>query len=140
MNLLYWNLHSNSKLETIIADCISENDVDIAIFSEYDRIDFVKLNKLLLAQYDLLESFGGCEKVSFLHKKTIQLSLVREHHRYLLAKLKRRNKTYLIVGVHLPSNTFGDGSGDRKNVIRKVVNDIIDIENNGIQSLSLINI
>lgn len=134
MNLLYWNLHSNSKLETIIADCISENNVDIAIFSEYDCIDFVQLNKLLLAQYDLLESFGGCEKVIFLHKKTIQLSLVREQHRYLLANLKRRNKTYLIVGVHLPSNTFGDGSSDRKNIIRKVVNDIIDIENKGIQS------
>ena len=43
-----------------------------------------------------------------------------------------------IVGTHLPSNTFGDGSGDRKNIIRKIINDVVDIESNGAIKSSLI--
>ena len=54
MNLLYWNLKSNSNLESIINDCISENDVDIAIFSEYSNVDFAKLVNLLSSQYNIL--------------------------------------------------------------------------------------
>lgn len=138
MNLLYWNLHANSRIETIIADCVFENDIDVAIFSEYDSIDFSKLNGFLLSKYDLLESFGGCEKVKLIHKKSIQISLIQEQHRYILAKLQRKNKTYLLVGLHLPSNTFGDGSSNRKNIIRKIVNDIVDIENNSIHSCLVI--
>ena len=138
MNLLYWNLKSNSNLETIIADCISENNVDIAIFSEYDGVDFGILNYLLFKQYSLLESFGGCETVRFLHKKLIQLSLVREQHRYLLAKLHHNDRSYLLIGVHLPSNTFGDKSSDRKKIIRKIVNDISEFEQNDTQSTLII--
>lgn len=132
MNLLYWNLKSNSNLESIINDCISENDVDIAIFSEYSNVDFAKLVNLLSSQYNILESFGGCEKVTALYKNTIHLSLVREQHRYLLARLHYNSKIYLIVGVHLPSNTHGDKSSDRKNIIRKIINDVVEFENNDI--------
>lgn len=138
MNLLYWNLKSNSNLETIIADCIFENEVDISIFSEYDHVDFDKLSTLLSHQYSLLESFGGCETVCVLYKNSIQLSLAREQHRYLLAKLHHNEDTYLLIGVHLPSNTFGDKSSDRKNIIRKIVNDIVEFEQNNIKSTLII--
>ena len=122
MNLLYWNLHSNSELETIIADCISENEVDIALFSEYERIDFDKLNNLLSSQYNLLISLGERKTVKVLYRKSIQLSLIQEQHRYLLAKLQLKNKIYLIVGTHLPSDIRGDTSSTRKNIIRKIIN------------------
>ena len=128
MNLLYWNLHSNSELETIIADCISENEVDIALFSEYERIDFDKLNNLLSSQYNLLISLGERKTVKVLYRKSIQLSLIQEQHRYLLAKLQLKNKIYLIVGTHLPSDIRGDTSSTRKNIIRKIINDVVDIE------------
>lgn len=133
MNLLYWNLHSNSNIETIIDDCISENYIDIAIFSEYSNIDFSKLNGLLSSQYDLLESFGGCEKVSLIYKKGINLSLVQEQHRYLITKLFHKQKTYLIIGVHLPANPHCQSS-DRKHLIRKIINDIVDAETDEIYS------
>lgn len=139
MNLLYWNLKSNPNLETIIADCISENEVDIAIFSEYERVDFNKLNATLLNEYCLLDSLEACEKVIVLHKKSVPLTLIQEQHRYLIAKLQHENKMYLLVGVHLPPNTpAGSGSSDRKNIIRKIVNDIIELETDEIQSSLII--
>ena len=138
LHCVYWNLKANSNLETIVSDCIYENNVDVAIFSEYSGIDFSKLNFLLSNQYKLLESFGGCETVRVLYKNSIRLSLVREQHRYLLTKLIENDKTYLLIGVHLPSNTFGDKSSDRKKIIRKIVSDIVECEQNGIHSSLII--
>lgn len=138
MNLLFWNLKSNSNLESIIADCISENDADIVLLSEHDGVNFNLLIQTLSNQYTLLVSFGGCDEVRVLYKKTILLSLIREQNRYLLAKFQRLNQTYLLVGVHLPSNTHGDGSSDRKNVIRKLINDVVEAEKNNIKSSIII--
>ena len=42
LNILFWNLKKNS-LEDYIIDCIVENNIDIAVFSEYEGIDFTKL-------------------------------------------------------------------------------------------------
>ena len=91
MNFLYWNLKSNANLEQIIADCIVENNVDIALFSEYNGVDFNSLKEKLSQQFSLLESFGGCETVRVLHKNSIQLSLIQEQNRYLLANLHSWN-------------------------------------------------
>ncbi|MCH5171574.1 MAG: hypothetical protein J1F31_01905 [Erysipelotrichales bacterium] len=134
MNLLYWNLKSNNNLELIIADCIQENSIDIAIFSEYENINFDILKRKLSDSFCLLESFGGCKKVKILYRNTISLTLIREQHRYLLAKLNLENKKYIIVGVHLPSNTCGSNSSDRKHIIRNIINDISDAEKDNIES------
>ena len=138
MNLLYWNLKSNSNLETIISDCITEYEVDIAVFSEYDNVYFDKLKNLLSSQFVLLQSFGGCEKVCVFYKNSIQIALAREQHRYLIAKLYHDNATYLLTGLHLPSNIHCSKSSDRKNIIRKIINDIVEFEQDDIKSTLII--
>lgn len=133
MKFLYWNLKSNPNLETIIKDCIIENEVDIALFSEFDNVDFGILVKILKNRYVVLDRLGICEKVIVLYKKTLSLSLIREQHRYLIAELNYSNRKYLLTGVHLPSNNHSN-SDDRKNEIRKIINDITSSETSNVFS------
>lgn len=44
-NILFWNLKRNS-IEEYIVDCIVEKNIDIAVFSEFDGIDFIKIEKI----------------------------------------------------------------------------------------------
>lgn len=74
MKFLYWNIKSNSNLENIIIDCICENSVDIAVFSEFENLDFKTLIQNLNDNYQLLDSFGGCEKVKVLFHRNITKS------------------------------------------------------------------
>lgn len=134
MKLLYWNLKANPNLESIIKYCIEENEIDIAVFSEFEKLDFEKLITILNNNFKLLESCGGCDKVRILYKNTIVLSTLLEHQRYLFALIENNNKKYILVGVHLPSNTNGDRSSDRKSVIRKIINDLAENENNDVTS------
>ena len=127
MKFLYWNLKSNSNLEKIISDCICENTVDIAVFSEYENINFELLKQTLNNNFKLLESFGGCENIKILFKNNLHIQLIQEQHRYLLAKLHYKNRQYLLIGVHLQSNVHSN-SDDRKNEIRKIINDITSFE------------
>ncbi len=133
MKFLYWNIKSNLNLENIILDCICENSVDIAVFSEYENLDFKNLIQNLNNNYKLLDSFGGCEKVKVLFHRNVQLTLLKEQHRYLLAKITHLDKIYLLACAHLPSNTHSN-SDDRKIEIRKIINDISFYEANKISS------
>ena len=55
-NILFWNLKRNS-IEEYIIDCIVENNIDIAIFSEFDGIDFIKIEKNLGKMYSRILEF-----------------------------------------------------------------------------------
>lgn len=55
LNILFWNLHGKS-IEKIIAECLIENDISMAAFSEFNGIDFQKLEKSLFKQYHLVQS------------------------------------------------------------------------------------
>lgn len=124
MNLLYWNLKSNRGLERIIKECLHENDVDIAVFSEFDCVDFFELKNLLGDHYIRKNGLGICKNVTMLCKSDIELSIIQEQQRYMLATVNGKERKYLLVGLHLPSNTHLNASSRRKYTIRKIVNDI----------------
>lgn len=127
MNLLYWNIRNN-KIENFIADIIIENKIDVFIVSEFNKLDFGEILNLLNNDYQLQESFL-CEKVKIIHKKDIQLTLLRAQHRYIISKLNINNEEILLTSLHLPSNP-NNTSDDRKHEIRKIVADIVEEEKN----------
>lgn len=126
MNLLYWNLHNNVNIESIICSALKENNVDVFLCSEYNNVDFNKILELL-SNYALLENYDLCRKVKVIYKKTIKLDLLQAQNRYILFKLIINSNPYLIAGIHLPSNP-NSNSDDRKYEIRKIVSDVIDYE------------
>lgn len=127
MNILYWNIKNNSNIESIISNCLIENDIDIALLSEYNSVDFNCLLETVGLSYEILQGIAGCEKVKVIYKNKLQLSIVQEQHRYLIMELVVGADQYFITGVHLPSNPYAN-SDDRKDVIRNIMQDISESE------------
>lgn len=122
MKILFWNLKNNSN-EKWLSELIRENDVDIAIFAEYQNTSFDDVITKLDNNYIHHDGYGACEKVTLLCKKSIDTTINREQSRYTLYSCIVNQQLYNIVGVHLPSPPTSD-SNDRKNIIRDIVQDI----------------
>ena len=54
LNILFWNLNRNS-IEKNIVECLVENNIDIAIFTECNAIDIVQIEKNLGQMYVYIE-------------------------------------------------------------------------------------
>lgn len=122
MKILFWNLKNNSN-EKWLSELIRENDVDIAIFAEYQSTSFDDVITKLDNNYIHHDGYGACEKVTLICKKSIETTINREQSRYTLYSCVVNQHLYNIVGVHLPSPSSSD-SNDRKNIIRDIVQDI----------------
>jgi hypothetical protein len=102
LKLLFWNLKKNS-IEDYIVDFIVENDVDIAIFSEFGGIDFVKLEKMLGKIYSRI-GIQEDGKVTLIAKKTFSVDVLQEQNRYKIYNVKTAVQNYLLVAIHLEDN------------------------------------
>lgn len=123
MNITYWNLNKK-KNEKYIASLISEYNVDIALFSEYDETDFdVLIHNLLLDRYQIHRGYGACRKVILIAKKDIQIEVNREQSRYVLYSVIFNSFKYIFAGIHLPANPHTDANG-RKKIIRDLICDL----------------
>ena len=127
MNILFWNLKGN-KNEKWIAEIIREKDVDIAVFAEYTTTVFEDVISNLENQYIQHDGNDGCDKISLLCKTNIQTIVRREQARYTLYSCVANGNLYNIIGVHLPASPNSD-ENDRKEVIRDIVDDICEQEN-----------
>ena len=125
MKILFWNLKNNSNGKWV-SEIIRENDIDIALFAEYQRTSFKNVLSNL-QNYIKYDGYGACEKITLLCKQTVETKVRREQNRYTLYSCKVDNISYNIVGVHLPAPPSSD-SNDRKNIIRNVVQDIAEQE------------
>lgn len=125
MKILFWNLKKNSNAKWV-SEIIRENDIDIALFAEYENTSFetVLSNLQYYIQHD---GYGACEKITLLCKCTVDAKVRREQNRYTLYSCKLGDASYNIVGIHLPAPPSSD-SNDRKNVIRDIVHDITEQE------------
>lgn len=126
MNLLFWNLYKKDNSKHV-ADILDENNIDIGIFSEYDSIDFSKLDLELNDIYSVHLGMGGCEKVFMIAKNEYSITVSRENTRYTLYICEVSNEKYIIAGIHLPPNPTSNAES-RKNIIRDIVSDVTELE------------
>ena len=94
LNILFWNLHGKS-IEKIVAECMIENDISMATFSEFNGIDFNELEKLLFKQYHLVQSLcmnpshiQGDIHTRLIVKNSIEAVAIQEQGRYSIFKIK----------------------------------------------------
>lgn len=122
VKILFWNLKENENSKYI--NCIlSAEDIDIAVFAEYQGLDLNKLD----SQYQKSSDMGGCDKVIFISKNTIPLTVRREGTRYAIYSFSIAGENFLLVGLHLPANPHSNADG-RKDVIFDIKRDIIEQE------------
>lgn len=125
LNILFWNLKRNS-IEDYIIDCIIENDVDIAVFSEFGGIDFIKIEKNLGKMYDRI-AVQDDGKVTVIAKTTFSVEIVQEQNRYNIYNVKTAIKDYLLVAVHLEDRR-NYKTADRIHTIQSLVATIEEME------------
>ncbi|MBR3839186.1 MAG: endonuclease/exonuclease/phosphatase family protein [Clostridia bacterium] len=125
VNMLFWNLKNNS-IEKHIKDCLIENNIDIAVFSEHTGVDFSAFDSC--TDYRFIEGMGGCEKVVMLTKKSIQVEIKQEQSRYALYYITNNEMRYIVAGIHLQDRLTTD-TATRIACIGRLVNDIKNVEN-----------
>lgn len=122
MKILFWNLKKNENSK-YINSILSAEDIDIAVFAEYQGLDLNKLN----SQYQKSSDMSGCDKVIFISRNTIPLTVRREGTRYAIYSFSIAGENFLLVGLHLPANPHGNAD-DRKDVIFDIKRHIIQQE------------
>jgi endonuclease/exonuclease/phosphatase family metal-dependent hydrolase len=129
LNILFWNLHGKS-IEKIVAECMIENDISMATFSEFNGIDFNELEKLLFKQYHLVQSLcmnpshiQGDIHTRLIVKNSIEAVAIQEQGRYSIFKIKTGIQQYILVAIHLQDRR-NKTTIDRINTINRIKSDI----------------
>lgn len=97
---MFWNLHRNA-LEDLIETCVVENDIDVAIFSEFDGVDIDKIEEHLGKMYKHIFEIQNNKKVTLIAKNTLYVSIVQPGERFNIYSVKTGVKDYLLVAIHL---------------------------------------
>jgi len=121
-NILFWNLNKNA-IENYITECIIENDIDVAVFSEFQGIDFVKLKNLLGSMYEHVLSVQDERKVTILAKTTFSVEVIQQQNRYSIYSISTALKDYILAAIHLEDRR-NCSTTRRINTIQSLVADI----------------
>lgn len=126
LNVLFWNLKGNA-IEEYIIECIVEKNIDIAVFSEFDGIDFIKIEKSLGKMYSRILAVQGDGKVTLMAKTTFLVTNVQPQNRYSIYKIETAVKNYLLAAVHLEDRR-NYKTADRIETIKCLIADIAKTE------------
>lgn len=100
LNIIYWNLHKR-KIEEYIVNCIVENDVDIAIFSEFENVDFQSVICNLGNTYQHIKAVEEDKKVTMIVRRGIRVTSMQPQKRYTIYTVDTCLKKYIVAALHL---------------------------------------
>lgn len=127
MNILFWNLGKNDN-SRYLAQCINERQIDLAILSEYKNLDISYTLRKLNNKYRHIPGMGGCDKITMLALKNIDICVRREQTRYVLYSIEKNGASDLIVvGTHLQDRR-NCGSAQRIETAGRLMNDLMNLE------------
>ena len=122
MKIVFWNLYKKENSKHI-RNLLLENDIDIAIFAEYEGLNLPKLKKDN-PEFHIADNMNICDRLLFIYKKEIKYTISQEQYYYAVHSFFVNNKPYIIVGLHLPSNMHSKAE-DRKEEIPYIISDVI---------------
>ncbi|MDE5558541.1 MAG: endonuclease/exonuclease/phosphatase family protein [Ruminococcus sp.] len=125
MKIVFWNLYKKEN-SNHIRNLLIENNIDIAVFAEYEGLNISRL-KNDNPEYLIAENMDICDRLLFVYKNEIKHTIRQEQYYYAIHSFSINEKLYIIVGLHLPSNTHSK-SEDGKEEIPHLINDLIEIE------------
>mgnify|MGYP005758340247 FL=1 len=123
LNILFWNLNRNS-IEKDIVECLAENNIDIAIFTEYSAINIIEIVKNLGQMYVYVEGAQKDTKIIIVAKTTLEVTIIQQQNRYSLCHVKNAIQEYLLAGIHLEDKRNYKTSDRINKTIKPLVNDI----------------
>ena len=126
MRVLFWNTHKNQNINTFLTTIIVENSISIVVLAEY--ADDVNCLKKSLANHGVnMNNFSSpfCERIVILSSE--KNVIAGRQTKY--ASIQIINNEDILCCVHLPSQLLSDHQKRRNIAISRIVNDIINTEN-----------
>lgn len=120
MNILFWNVNGNENSD-LLATCLREHHVDIAVLAEHKGVDFSRFGGGGLDGYSAVDGPGGCEKIRLIVRKGIQLEIAREQDRHSVSRVEVNGESFILAGTHLPDKRSCPDSSDRLIEIRDLL-------------------
>lgn len=121
---MFWNLKRNA-IEDMIITCIAENNIDIAIFAEFDNIDFNKIEESLGKMYKRILGVqkDRDRKVTLIAKTTFDIKSIEQEKRYNIYNIETGLKKYILAAIHLEDRRNYE-TRDRLETIRDIMENI----------------
>lgn len=121
MRIMFWNTNRNEDINEYVVQLVRDYDIDLWIMAEYNA-DKTELEGLL-KKYYLKHSAcctAGCDRISIWSNYENMKSGDQNTH-YSIQVIKDK---YILCGIHLMSDAYGDMSAERYTKIREIVYDI----------------
>ena len=121
MRILFWNTHRNENINSYVSSLINTNNIDILALAEYTA-ETKELYKMIRNQGHRMKEYTtiGCERIRFFGKyRNVEPAT---QHKYYSIQIV--NKQYIICGVHLPSDIYGDKTQERYMLSRMIIHDV----------------
>jgi len=122
VNILFWNLGNNEN-SSRIKKLMQEHSVDIAIFAEHDKTDFIRLISECNNTLKMVYEYGGCKRIRTIIRSEYKYTVFQEESRYVIYEIDTKESRFIISAVHLQDRRNYDSSA-RIATIGRLVNDI----------------
>lgn len=121
MNVLFWNTHKNKRINKILIDLISENNVTFVCLAEYEA----NIDHLIMGLYSkgiIMQQYPttGCDRITILG--TYMDITPGRQTKYSSFQIHNNKDIYCCI--HLPSQIYSAGLGMRNVVIDTIVSDV----------------
>lgn len=121
MRFLFWNTYNNININSIVQSMVNELGVDVLILAEY-KADFRHL-QFLLNKHDQEYQKAitdGCPRIHLWYRADSCVPSVQTDY----YSIQIINDSFIVCCVHMPSDLYGDKSGERLEVCRYLMEDI----------------
>ena len=134
ITIAFWNLKDH-ELSSYICELIKENNIDIMILAEAEKINPQEI-ETNLNNYKLHFGYKDKHYVYFFVKSEIRIEQMQEGNRFLMMTCVKNNFKFNIMGLHLQSKTKNQDFS-REETIRDILNHIGTYENDEPKSVIL---
>lgn len=126
MKYLFWNVHKNEKINSVLCNLIVENGISVVVLAEYSA----NINDLI----ELLGSCGvsmkqihtvGCDRIHMLGKVGLRVEPQLQTDR---SSVQVIDDNIILCGVHLNSQIYSDNAERREIDIEQIVANLLSLE------------
>lgn len=125
MKILFWNTANSENINMFIKELVFENNISIIVLAEYKDDAKGLIDELELGGKRMKECITiGCNRLKII----ASLNNIEPGRQSDYASMQIIGNTYILCGIHLPSQIYGGNEEMRNIVINQIVTDICDTE------------
>ncbi|MBR5222278.1 MAG: endonuclease/exonuclease/phosphatase [Clostridia bacterium] len=125
MKILFWNTHKNEKINYILSELIIENNVSIVVLAEYtapmdELLTYMQGQGKTMFPYISV----GCDRIKVIGS----IDNIKPGYQSKYTTIQIINNDIILCGIHLPSKIYGGSEKKRDIIIRELIYNIQNTE------------